>query len=114
MARRPRGRSRRARSQVACGVSACSFQLVRTVRARRLTSRRSKLAARYKLPAIYFERYFATGGGLISFRADFADQYQQALQAPTKYQMAVNLKAAKALGLTVPPSMLARADEVIE
>jgi putative ABC transport system substrate-binding protein len=88
--------------------------LVRTVRARRLTSRRSKLAARYKLPAIYFERYFATGGGLISFRADFADQYQQALQAPTKYQMAVNLKAAKALGLTVPPSMLARADEVIE
>ena len=90
-----------------------------------------ELAARYKLPAIYFERYFATGGGLISFGADFADQYQQAagyidrilrgekpadlpVQAPTKYQMVVNLKTARALGLTVPPSVLARADEVIE
>jgi putative ABC transport system substrate-binding protein len=90
-----------------------------------------ELAARYKLPAIYFERYFATGGGLISFGADFADQYRQAagyvdrilrgekpadlpVQAPTKYQMVVNLKTAKALGLTVPPSVLARADEVIE
>jgi len=90
-----------------------------------------ELAARYKLPAIYFERYFATGGGLISFGADFADQYWQAagyvdrilrgekpadlpVQAPTKYQMVVNLKTAKALGLIVPPSVLARADEVIE
>src|SRR4029077_4484622 len=90
-----------------------------------------ELAARYKLPAIYFERYFATGGGLISFGADFADQYQQAagyvdrilrgekpadlpVQAPTKYQMVVNLKTAKTLGLTMPPSALARADEVVE
>jgi len=90
-----------------------------------------KLAARYKLPAIYFERYFATGGGLISFGADFVDQYRQAagyvdrilrgekpsnlpVQAPTRYQMIINLKTAKALGLTVPPSVLARADEVME
>jgi putative ABC transport system substrate-binding protein len=90
-----------------------------------------ELAARYKLPAIYFERYFATGGGLISFGADFVDQYRQAagyvdrilrgekpsdlpVQAPTRYQMIVNLKTAKALGIIVPPSVLARADEVIE
>ena len=90
-----------------------------------------ELAARYKLPAIYFERYFAAGGGLISFGADFADQYQQAagyidrilrgekpadlpVQAPTKYQMVVNLKTARALGLAIPQAVLARADEVIE
>jgi putative ABC transport system substrate-binding protein len=80
-----------------------------------------ELAARYKLPAIYFERYFATGGGLISYGADFADQYRQAadyvdrilrgekpsdlpVQGPTWYQVIVNLKTAKALGITVPPS----------
>jgi putative ABC transport system substrate-binding protein len=89
------------------------------------------LAARHKLPAVYFERYFATGGGLISFGADFVDQYRHAagyvdrilrgekpadlpVQAPTRYQMIVNLKTAKALGLIVPPSVLARADEVVE
>ena len=90
-----------------------------------------RLAADHKLPAVYFERYFVTGGGLISYGPHMIDQYQRAasyvdrilkgekpddlpVQAPTNYELAVNLKTAKALGLTVPPSVLARADEVIE
>ena len=89
------------------------------------------LAARHRLPAVYFNRDFATGGGLISYGADFVDQYRRAagyvdrilkgekpaelpVQAPTKYELVINLKTAKALGLTVPSPLLATANEVIE
>jgi putative ABC transport system substrate-binding protein len=89
------------------------------------------LAARHRLPAIYASRYFAADGGLITYGPDLIDQYRRAagyvdrilkgekpadlpVQAPTKFEMAINLKTAKALGLTVPPSLLASANEVIE
>jgi putative ABC transport system substrate-binding protein len=89
------------------------------------------LAARHKLPAVYFDRSFVAAGGLISYGADYFDQYRRAagyvdrilkgekpaelpVQAPTKYELAINLKTAKALGLDVPATVFARADEVIE
>jgi len=90
-----------------------------------------RLAARHKLPAVYFERSFVAAGGLMSYGPDFVEQYRQAasyvdrilkgekssdlpVQAPTKFELAINLKVAQTLGLKVPPSVLAQANEVTE
>jgi putative ABC transport system substrate-binding protein len=88
------------------------------------------MAARHRLPAVYFQRSFVASGGLISYGPDLIEQFRQAasyvdrilkgekaadlpVQAPTKFETVINLKAAKVLGLVLPPSLLAGADEVI-
>jgi putative tryptophan/tyrosine transport system substrate-binding protein len=97
----------------------------------RNASSRCTAADRHKLPTVYWDRTFVSNGGLISYGTDLTDQHRQAasyidrilkgekpadlpVQAPNKYELAINLKTAKALGLIVSPALLARADKVIE
>jgi len=104
------------------------FPHPRTIANRKLIS---SLAARHQLPAIYPYRYFSADGGLVSYGPDQIDQWRGAasyvnrilkgerpeglpVQTPTKYELAINLNTAKALGMTVPPSLIAMADEVVE
>ena len=89
------------------------------------------LAARHKLPAVYYERFFVSSGGLISYGPDTVDQFHRAgryadrilkgekaadlpVQAPTKYELVINLKTAKALGINIPNTLIGRAHQVIE
>jgi putative ABC transport system substrate-binding protein len=82
------------------------------------------LAARQKLPAVYYERFFVAAGGLISYGPNWTDQFRRAaggqksadlpVQAPTNFQLVANPKTAKALGITMPQTLLSSADEVIE
>ena len=105
--------------QVASGTGPANFNLI------------AAAAARYKLPVVYVQRSFVAAGGLISYGPNFEDQFRRAadyvdrilkgekpanlpVQAPTKYELVINMKTAKALGLDMPPTLIARADEVIE
>ena len=113
-------------AEVNCGLIAMPHPVTTTHRELIL-----KMAAQYRLPAVYPFRYYATAGGLMSYGIDLVDLYRRAatyvdrilrgvkprelpVQAPSKFELVINLKTAKALGLDVPPTLLARADEVIE
>jgi putative ABC transport system substrate-binding protein len=120
-------------SEVAAFAGSANGGLISTASALSLVHRDLiiKLAAQYKLPAVYQERSYVAAGGLTSYGPNYFDQFRRAagyvdrilkgekpgdlpVQAPTKYELVINLKTAKALGLTVPPSLITRADEVIE